>query len=107
MSIDDARKIVEETLNVKFSQRNSGYYAGDYFILRYLEGGGMKLYKNYDEKRKLWVREAHKEYKVILEVYELDHMEELHCKLIEKLPDIVLLSSDFLPDDDSENENYK
>ncbi len=32
----------------------------------------------------------------------LDYMGELHKKLIENLSDIVLLSSDILPDDDSE-----
>lgn len=101
ISLEDVREAIEGTLGVKFNRRNSGYYAGDYYMFRESSGGGMKVYNNRDEAREIWVHEKYKNYNVVLEIFEMNSMEELKIKLIENFPNIVLLESEILDDDDA------
>lgn len=101
ISLEDVREAIEGTLGVKFNRRNSGYYAGDYYMFRESSGGGMKVYNNRDEGRDIWIREKYNNYSVVLEIFEMNSMEELKHKLVKNLSDIVLLESEILDDDDA------
>jgi hypothetical protein len=88
---------LQQVLGVTFSERDSGYYAGTYYLYTESYGREMRLYANHDSERDSWVREQYREHDVILAVSDLDDMDAIRVKLLDESIGAALLSSTELP----------
>jgi hypothetical protein len=84
---------LQDLLGVTFQERDSGYYAGTYYLYKPDYGRELRLYANRDEVQRSWVRERWREHAIILEVSNLEDMEAIQRKLLKGLPGTLLLSS--------------
>lgn len=91
IDLEAARVLVEEALGVELEERESSYYAGNYFCLRQNFERPIMLYRNFDPTTSTWVREHYQAHPVIMEVARLHGMEELHERLLRHHPYVVLL----------------
>lgn len=97
-TLEEIAAMLEETLGISFSERESSYYAGTYFLYKLSTGKELRIYRNYDEARKQWVRSQYRDYDFLMEVSDLDNMDEIRRRLASGVPQAVLLSSKVLPD---------
>lgn len=95
-TLEEILELLQEVLGISFSERESGYYAGNYFLYKLSTGKELRLYRNYDESRKQWVRSQYQDYGVLMEVSDLDNMDEIRSRLEIRVPQAVLLSSKVL-----------
>lgn len=96
-TLEEIVVLLEETLGISFSERESGYYAGTYYLYKLSTGRELRVYRNYDEARKQWIRNQYRDYDVVIEVSDLDNMDEIRRKLASGAPQAVLLASKVLP----------
>lgn len=89
---------LQELLGLPLVERESGYYAGTYYLHEQAIGRELRLYENRDRVRGIWVRGAWREHAVILEVSDLDDMDGIRRRLMDGLPGTLLLSSRVVPD---------
>jgi len=104
LDLPGARALVEKALGIQLEERESSYYAGTYFCLRTKHGRAIMLYQSYDEVGSTWVREHYRAHPVIMEVARLDGMEELHGRLLEHHPHVVLLRRSVLVAEDGDDD---
>ena len=88
---------VQALLGLRLGPRESGYYAGMYYLYTRAFGRELKLYENHDRARGTWVRSQYREHAAILEVSDLDDMDGIRCRLTEGLTGAMLLASRTLP----------
>ena len=99
-TLEGAAALVESALGFRLEERDSSYYAGTYYSYRTGSyGRRLKLYNNYDEVSRGWVREEYRDYSVILQVDDLEDMDGIQKRLTEGREDPVLLRSKVLLDD--------
>ena len=91
---------VQALLGLRLGPRESGYYAGTYYLYKQAFGRELKLYENHDRARGTWVRSQYREHAAILEVSDLEDMDGIRRRLTQGLPGVVLLSSRALPAQD-------
>lgn len=93
---------VQALLGLRLGPRESGYYAGTYYLYKHAFGRELKLYENHNRARCSWVtvRSQYREHAAILEVSDLEDMDGIRRRLTEGLPGVVLLSSRALPAQD-------
>jgi hypothetical protein len=89
---------LQELLGLPLDERDSGYYAGTYYLYKQAYGRELRLYENHDRTRGTVVRERWREHALILEVSDLDDMDGIRRKLMDGLPGTLLLSSRIVPD---------
>lgn len=97
VTLEEAASRVQQALDIQLKERDSGYYAGTYFLYRIASSREMRLYKNYDALRDGWVREQYRGYDVILEVSDMNGMEGIRQELVNGPPAAFLLASKVLP----------
>jgi hypothetical protein len=100
--LEEVAPLVQQILGLQLEERDSGYYAGTYYLHEQSYGRELKLYRNHDHVRGSWVREQYRDYAVILEVSDLDNMDEIRQRLMNGLEGAVLLSSKVLPAEPSD-----
>lgn len=98
-ALEEVAPLVQQLLGLQLVERDSGYYAGTYYLYRQSYGRELKLYRNHDRARDSWVRGQYRDHAVILEVSDLDNMDEIQEKLLKGLEGAVLLASKVLPAD--------
>jgi hypothetical protein len=89
--------LLEETLGIYLSERESSYYAGTYFLYKLSTGRELRVYRNYDEVQKQWVRSQFRDYDIVVEVNDLDDTDEIRRRLERAVPQAVLLASKIFP----------
>ena len=96
-TLEELAPLLQQVLGLPFQERESSYYAGEYYLYQPSYGQEIRLYRNHDPVTDSWVREQYRDYAVILEVSGLDTMDEIRQRVLTGLPGAVLLASRVLP----------
>ncbi|MFT5037275.1 MAG: hypothetical protein ACI9VM_000854 [Candidatus Azotimanducaceae bacterium] len=91
-SLDQARKILETTLELNFKAHESSYHGGDYYRIDHASKELFILQKNFDEFTKEWNQQEHCDYPYLLFVTEETTRAEKVAGQLNPIDNIVLLS---------------
>ena len=76
-SLERAKAVVEESLQLQLQPHESGYHCGDYFRLGDVGVEHFVLQKNFDELEAEWTDPEHKSYPFLLYVNETERADEI------------------------------